>query len=134
MEVCASKAGVQRQAWQLWESDREIPSEQDLENICTGLHFGEKKKARLKALRHDAPANLLLRVSRCRPLLQAAKGANIVGSSIGWPNLPTHLQQAIVDWGHQHGHVFPEELPDFFLTLETEEQRLHWVSQIIGEE
>lgn len=129
---CASKVGVPRQTWQLWESDREIPSDRDLEQICAGLHFGDKKKARLQALRRQAPGNLLLLVSRCRPLLQAAKGANIVGSAIGWSHLPDPIQQAVVDWGKEHGYHFPDQLPGFFLTLQNEEQRQSWVSEIIG--
>lgn len=128
---CSLKAGVPRQTWQKWESNRLIPSDRELEKICTGMHFGEKKRERLKTLKKKAPENLLLLVSRSRPHLQAARGANRVGAGIGWSDFPPEIQRAIIGWGEENGYDFPRELPAFFLSLDNEEARQSWVSAIM---
>ena len=129
---CAERVGVSKATWSGWESNLMVPSNKDIEDICGGLGFCAKKRARLRELLLRAPRTSLLMMSRSLPQSIAAKGTNNLGANIDWESLPRPLRETVVFWGKEQGYSFPEELPGFFSQFEDDEAREAWVDEMVN--
>lgn len=128
---CAERVGVSPGTWQGWESNLLVPSQRDIEQICRGLEFCHRKRARLQELLLKAPRTSLLVMCRSLPQAIAAKGTNHLGANIDWNSLPGPLRETVVRWGTEEGYSFPEELPGFFAQFEDDEAREAWVDDMV---
>lgn len=131
-EECAELAGVSRSRWQAWESNREVPSQAELEGICEGLEFGSRKRERLERLQLESPRQRLLILSRYRPEMLAARGVARLGASLEWQKLPSPVREALTSWGERRELCFPDELMEFFETLKDDEAREAWVEEVLS--
>jgi transcriptional regulator with XRE-family HTH domain len=128
---CAEKVGVLKDTWQSWEANRSVPTSDEFEKLCLGLHFGERTRQRLEGLMERTPRIRLLMLSRFRPELLAARGAASSGLDIEWKKLPTELQQVLKSWGDKQGLGSVDDLIAFFLSLKDENDREAWVNEVL---
>lgn len=129
---CALKVGVSRAKWQAWESNRETPTEEELDSICRGMVFGKEKRETLNGLKEQAQRHRLLMLSELSPEFLAARGVAKLEASLEWQKLSADLQNALIVWGESAGMKSAEEILGFPPTLKSDEDREEWVDTILG--
>lgn len=127
------KAGTSRAVWQSWESNRTIPNEGELAQVCQNLELGERTVAQLFELRLKLPYTILTRLSRHEPDQLVACGRGVEENKLEWEKLPATVKELLSCWAQVHGRLFPDDFSKVLFCLETPEEQEAWVREVLGE-
>lgn len=129
----ALQAGVSRSVWQSWESNRAVPTQDELAGVCHNLELGNLATKRLSELRLKLPHTILTRLSRYEPDQLVAAGQGVVENQIEWDKLPPSIKELLSRWAQTHHRQFPDDFTEVLFQLKTPEEQEAWVSEVLGE-